>query len=199
MAPLVLDDAAEQILEYRMPGLADKGPITGERRELVDRSDRQVHGREVLEQPRPDHGRQEADAVLEAQVGAHVRDAVLRVELDPVEIQELADVLAVPQLLVVPAREECGEDRVHAGAGDEQVREVQRDVIFDVHHVVETEQVPFRQRVGGHGLPINPRDVQLPGLLFVPLDAEAHPSSIRSCRACPSIRTPAGAGSFSSE
>src|SRR5713226_7113892 len=148
MPPLILDDPPEQVPQHGVPRLADEGSIPGQRRKLVDRADGQIHRREVFEQPRTHHRRHEADAVRNAKVGAHVGDPVLRVELDSIQVEELPDVLAVPQLLVVPAGEEGGEDGVHAGARHQQVREVERNVILDVHHVVEAEKVSTGQPAG---------------------------------------------------
>ena len=141
MPALVLDDPAEQVAEHWVPRLADQSAISGQRRKLVDGADRQINGREVLEEPGAGHRGEDAEAVLQAEVGADVGNPILSVELDPIEVQELADVLAVPQLLVVPAGEERCEDGVHASTRHEQVREVQRDVVFDVHHVVQAEEV----------------------------------------------------------
>ena len=144
MPALVLDDPAEQVSQHRMAGLANQRAVPGQRGQLVDRADREVDRGEVLHQPRSRHRRQNAHAVLETEVRAHVRDAILRVELDTVEVQQLADVLAVPQLLVVPAGEERGEDGVHACACDEQVGQVEGDMVFDVHHVVQAEEIALR-------------------------------------------------------
>ena len=80
----------------------------------------------------------------------------------------------MPELLVVPAGEECGEDGVHAGSCHQQVRQVQRDVVLDVHHVVEAEKVAFGQWMRGDLVPCDASRVDLLRLFFVALDAEAH-------------------------
>src|SRR5713101_5844939 len=86
MAPLILDDPPEQVPQHRVPRFADEGSIPGQRRKLVDCADGQINSREVFEQPRTDHRRHEADAVLNAEVGAHVGDTVLGVELDSIQV-----------------------------------------------------------------------------------------------------------------
>ena len=161
MAALILDDPGQQVGEHRVLRLADQGAVTGEGRQLVDGADGEVDRREVLGQPGPGHRGQDAEAVLDAEVRADAGDPVLRVELDAVQVEKLAQVLAVPQLFVVPAGEEGRQDRVHARPGHEQVRQVQRDVVLDVHHVVEREQVSLGQRIPGHVFPGHPCDVQL--------------------------------------
>src|SRR6267143_6691467 len=80
----------------------------------------------------------------------------------------------MPQLFVVPAREERGEDRVHAGAGNQQVGEVEGDVVLDVHHVVEAEKVALRQWMRGDLVPRDACRIDLLRLFFVAIDAEAH-------------------------
>ncbi len=133
---------------------------------------------------------------MKAEVGAHVGDPVLRVELDSIQVEQLSEVLAVPELLIVPARKECGEDGIHARPRDQEVRQIKRDVVLDVHHVVEAEQVPLGERAGGHRLPVDPGGVEFLRLLLVTLDAEAHPSS-NPFRRSRSIRISGSAGSFS--
>ena len=88
----------------------------------------------------------------------------------------------MPKLLVVPARQESGEDRVHAGARHQKVRQVERNVVLDVHHVVQAEKVALRQGMRGDFAPRDPGDVDLLRLFLVALDAEAHinPYEIRA-------------------
>src|SRR5205823_1862825 len=56
------------------------------------------------------------------------------------------------------------------------VRQVKRDMVLDVHHVVEGEQVSLGQWIPGDVFPGHPRGVQLLRFFLVALDAEAHPS-----------------------
>src|SRR5260370_24571614 len=77
MTPLVLDDPPEQVRQHRVPRLADEGSVPGQRRQLVDRADGQIHRREVFDQPRTHHRRPEADAVLCAKVCTHVGNPAL--------------------------------------------------------------------------------------------------------------------------
>src|SRR5205823_9981519 len=75
--------------------------------------------------------------------------------------------------------EEGRENGIHAGPCHEEMREVEGDVVFDVHHVVEAEEIAPRQRVPADVIPGDAGDVDLPRLLFVALDAESHAASER--------------------
>ena len=59
----------------------------------------------------------------------------------------------MPEFLVVPAGKEGRQYGIHAGARDKQMGEVQRNVVLDVHHVMETEEVSLGKRVRGDILP----------------------------------------------
>src|SRR5205823_10664140 len=95
-------------------------------------------------------------------------------QIGGVQVEQPADVLAVPQLFVVPACEERGENRVQARSRDQQVGEVEGDVVLDVHHVVKAEEVAPGEWAGGDLLPLDAGDIDLPRLFLVTLDAEAH-------------------------
>src|ERR1700674_458064 len=101
------------------------------------------------------------------------------VELDSVEVEQLSQVLPVPQLLVVPAGKESREYRIHAGAGDREVRQVEGDMILDVHHVVEAEEVAFRNAMLLHSVPVDAGGIDFLRLFLVALDAEAHRPSFQ--------------------
>ena len=103
-----------------MVGAAHELVVAGQRRELVDRAPGHVQGDEVAHQQRAEHRGQQREPVTDAHLLAHLRRARragghrrraigqprLGRDLEAVGAQEVRERLAVPQLLVDPAREE---------------------------------------------------------------------------------------------
>ena len=172
---------------------ANQRVIGGERRQLVDGPPHHVDGGEVAGGHRPEHGGEQSQPVADAQPDAKVAPAVapgwhrggavwelgLYRNLDPVRPQEVGEGLAVPELLVHPAREEGSDLRVGGHPGREKVAEVDHRMRLDVHHVVKAHHVAVAQDVIRDGSPVDPAEVHLLRIAQIPVEVE-----LDDCRLC---------------
>src|ERR671930_1499192 len=77
--------------------------------------------------------------------------------------EEAAERLAVPQLLVDPARQEGGHLGVERRAGGEEIPQEDHGVGLDVHHVGQDASLVARDRVLFDPVPLDRREVHLLG------------------------------------
>src|SRR6476646_4703688 len=78
----------------------------------------------------------------------------------------------MPELLIDPAREECGDLGVGGDARGEEVTQVDDRVRLDVHHVVEAHHVAVAQRVIRDRGPVDSAQVDLLGITQVSVEIE---------------------------
>ena len=75
-------------------------------------------------------------------------------------VEDAAEGVAVPVLLVAPARQEGRDLRVAMGAGDEHVAQVADGVPLDVVHVAQAPQGVGVEGLGGEGAQIEIFDLE---------------------------------------
>ncbi|MGH7904261.1 MAG: hypothetical protein ACREPA_09075 [Candidatus Dormibacteraceae bacterium] len=171
--PLLLDDPLDDLGQGRVIGPLDELLVAGQGRHLVDRAHGEVDGGEEREhvgaQEDCHHGAHPVEALAEADLPRAVV-----VDLDPVLAQEPEERLPVVHLLIDPDREEGGDDRVHAGLGDQQLGQVDDGVGLDVHHVEHRVDGPLGELVLANLGPVDVAQVELLRVLLVAVDVESH-------------------------
>jgi hypothetical protein len=167
MPRLVLHDAGEELGQDRMTGHRGQPVVAGERRQLVDRSPRHVHGDEV----RPALGQERRAERAEVLGGTHVR-APAGDRLHARGVEEARQGAAVEGLLVEPAGEEGGDLRIVDGARREERAQVDDGVALDVLHVAERPHGLGREGMPWHLRPVDPREVERAGPSDVAVEIE---------------------------
>ena len=145
---LLAHDPAQQLRQHGVPRLGGQPAVAGLGGPFVDRTPRHVDGHDVRRQRRgdgEDHGPQ---GVAPGQAPAGGGQAAPAGGL-VVGLQDLGDGLAVPVLLVAPARQEGGDLGIAVGPGGEQVAQVAGGVPLHVVHVAQAPQGVGVERVAG--------------------------------------------------
>ena len=194
---LVLDDGVQQVDELGVVRLGDQAVVRREGGELVRRAPGHVERDEVVHHGRAEHRADVAELPTTTEPATDPQvprgaGRVARVRLHPLQVrgelpprltEEPAERLAVPQLLVDPARQEGRDIGLVGRRGREQIAQVDRGVGLDVHHVCEAACLRLGERMAAHAVPGDAREIDALGRSQVPVEVESlHLERIRSHR-----------------